>query len=253
TLADFKGKVVLLNIWATWCGPCRKEMPALDRLQAALAGPDFEVVALSIDRGGMDAVRKFFADIGIRNLAMYLDSSGQALRTLSALGLPTTLLIDREGREIGRLIGPAEWDSPEMVEFVRCVVARSDAADQEKIRHPQWRRCAPGAALIFRRVARAATVNHDGGIDGCRQTDRGRRSAPDQAGAEPRSLLSRQSMGTPSARRRRAFGWHRAQLELAGGRGHRGHSYKHLAMPGDVRTRSVHAVPLQRKAIDGVA
>jgi len=80
----------------------------------------------------MDAVRKFFADIGIRTLAMYLDSSGQALRTLSALGLPTTLLIDRDGREIGRLIGPAEWDSPEMVEFVRCVVARSDAARSGK-------------------------------------------------------------------------------------------------------------------------
>jgi thiol-disulfide isomerase/thioredoxin len=132
SLADFKGKVVLLNIWATWCGPCRKEMPALDRLQAALAGPDFDVVALSIDRGGMDAVRKFFADIGVRNLAMYLDSSGQALRTLSALGLPTTLLIDREGREIGRLIGPAEWDSPEMIEFVRCVVAKRDAAKTAK-------------------------------------------------------------------------------------------------------------------------
>jgi len=132
SLAEFKGKVVLLNIWATWCGPCRKEMPALDRLQAALGGPEFEVVALSIDRGGTDAVRKFFADIGIRTLAMYLDSSGQALRTLSALGLPTTLLIDREGREIGRLIGPAEWDSPEMVEFVRCVVAKGDAAKTAK-------------------------------------------------------------------------------------------------------------------------
>ena len=132
SLAEFKGKVVLLNIWATWCGPCRKEMPALDRLQAALGGPEFEVVALSIDRGGTDAVRKFFADIGIRTLAMYLDSSGQALRTLSALGLPTTLLIDREGREIGRLIGPAEWDSPEMIEFVRCVVAKGDAAKTAK-------------------------------------------------------------------------------------------------------------------------
>jgi thiol-disulfide isomerase/thioredoxin len=127
-LADFKGKVVLLNIWATWCVPCRKEMPALDRLQAALGGPDFEVVALSIDRGGMDAERKFFADIGIGNLAMYLDSSGQALRQLGAVGLPMTLLIERDGREIGRLIGSAEWDSPKMVEFVRCVVARSDAA-----------------------------------------------------------------------------------------------------------------------------
>jgi len=131
-LADFKGKVVLLNIWATWCGPCRKEMPALDHLQAALGGPDFEVVALSIDRGGMDAVRKFFADIGIRTLAMYLDSSGQALRQLGAVGLPMTLLIERDGREIGRLIGPAEWDSPEMVEFVRCVVAKSDAARSRK-------------------------------------------------------------------------------------------------------------------------
>ena len=136
SLAEFKGKVVLLNIWATWCGPCRKEMPALDRLQAALGGPEFEVVALSIDRGGTDAVRKFFADIGIRTLAMYLDSSGQALRTLSALGLPTTLLIDREGREIGRLIGPAEWDAPEMVEFVQCVVARSDAATAGKAPAP---------------------------------------------------------------------------------------------------------------------
>ena len=107
-------------------------MPALDRLQAALGGPDFEVVTLSIDRGGIDVVRKFFADVGIRNLAMYLDGSGQALRALGALGLPTTLVIDREGQEIGRLIGPAEWDTPEMVEFVRCVISRRDAARSER-------------------------------------------------------------------------------------------------------------------------
>jgi len=132
SLADFKGKVVLLNIWATWCGPCRKEMPALDRLQAALGGPDFEIVALSIDRGGIDVVRKFFAEIGIRNLAMYLDGSGQALRALAALGLPATLIIDREGREVGRLMGPAEWDAPEVVEFVRCVISRRDAARSER-------------------------------------------------------------------------------------------------------------------------
>jgi thiol-disulfide isomerase/thioredoxin len=128
SLADFKGKVVLLNIWATWCGPCRKEMPALDRLQAALGGRDIEVVALSIDRGGLDVVRKFSAEVGIRNLTMYLDSSGQAVRQLGAVGLPTTLLIDRDGREIGRLMGPAEWDTTEMLEFVRCVVSRGDAA-----------------------------------------------------------------------------------------------------------------------------
>jgi thiol-disulfide isomerase/thioredoxin len=127
SLNDFRGKVVLLNIWATWCTPCRKEMPTLDRLQAALGGIDFEVVALSIDRR-MDAVRKFFADVGIQRLAMYLDISAKATRQLSAVGLPTTLLIDREGREIARLIGPAEWDSPEIAAFISCVIAGGDAA-----------------------------------------------------------------------------------------------------------------------------
>jgi thiol-disulfide isomerase/thioredoxin len=131
SLADFRDKVVLLNIWATWCIPCRKEMPALDRLQATLGGPGFEVVTLSIDRGGMDVVRKFFVEVGIQNLAMYLDSSGKATRELSVVGLPTTLLVDREGREIGRLIGPAEWDSPDMVEFVKCTISRDDDTQKE--------------------------------------------------------------------------------------------------------------------------
>lgn len=127
SLADFGGKVVLFNIWATWCVPCRKEMPTLDRLQAKLGGADFEVVALSIDRR-IDAVRKFFAEVGIQKLAMYLDSSAKATRELGAVGLPTTLLVDREGREVGRLIGPADWDSPEMAELICCVIARNDAA-----------------------------------------------------------------------------------------------------------------------------
>jgi len=127
SLNDFRGKIVLLNIWATWCAPCRKEMPTLDRLQAALGGADFEVVALSIDRR-VDAVRKFFAEIGIQKLAMYLDSSAKATRQLGAVGLPTTLLIDREGREIARLIGPAEWDSPDIAAFISCVIAGDDAA-----------------------------------------------------------------------------------------------------------------------------
>jgi thiol-disulfide isomerase/thioredoxin len=123
TLADFRGKIVLLNIWATWCAPCRKEMPTLDRLQAELGGPDFEVVALSMDRKGPDAVRKFFAEIGIQHLALNIDRTSQAMFTLGAYGLPLTLLIDREGREVGRLIGPAEWDSPEMVTFIRSHLA----------------------------------------------------------------------------------------------------------------------------------
>jgi thiol-disulfide isomerase/thioredoxin len=132
SLADFRGKAVLLNIWATWCVPCRKEMPALDRLEAALGGPDFQVVPLSIDRGGADVVRKFFAEIGIKKLEMYLDVSGDASRQLSVVGLPTTLLLDREGREIGRLIGPAEWDEPENVQFVKCVIEKSGATEVRK-------------------------------------------------------------------------------------------------------------------------
>ena len=118
-LADFKGKVVLLNVWATWCVPCRKEMPTLDRLQSAHGGADFQVVALSIDRQGLDVVRKFYGEIGIKHLDMHVDSSGKAARELGAVGLPTTLLIDRAGREIRRLVGPAEWDTPEMIEVIR--------------------------------------------------------------------------------------------------------------------------------------
>jgi thiol-disulfide isomerase/thioredoxin len=124
-LADFRGKFVLLNVWATWCVPCRKEMPTLDRLEAKLGGPDFEVVALSIDRGGAEAVRKFYADIGIRNLAVNLDAKGEAPFKLGAVGVPTTLLIDREGREIGRLVGAAEWDAPKMVDFLKATIAQN--------------------------------------------------------------------------------------------------------------------------------
>ena len=123
TLADYSGKVVLLNIWATWCAPCRKEMPTLDRLQAKLGGQDFEVVALSMDKKGPDAVKKFYADIGITHLALNIDSSAKAIFALGAVGLPTTLLIDRDGKEVGRLIGPAEWDAPDMVEFIRGRIA----------------------------------------------------------------------------------------------------------------------------------
>lgn len=128
TLADYSGKVVLLNIWATWCAPCRQEMPTLDRLQAKLGGPDFEVVALSMDRKGPDAVRKFFAETGVKHLALNIDTSAKAMFTLGAVGLPMTLLIDRRGKEIGRLIGPAEWDAPNMVEFIRGRIA----ADQKE-------------------------------------------------------------------------------------------------------------------------
>jgi thiol-disulfide isomerase/thioredoxin len=126
-LAGFRGKVVLLNLWATWCIPCRAEMPTLDRLQAKLGGADFVVVALSIDRKGMTAVESFYREVGIVHLGKYIDSGAEATGHLGILGLPTTLLIDREGRELGRLVGPSAWDSPEMVTFLQGIIAPKPA------------------------------------------------------------------------------------------------------------------------------
>jgi thiol-disulfide isomerase/thioredoxin len=118
TLADFRGRHVLLNVWATWCAPCREEMPSLDRIQLKLGGADFQVLALSVDSGGIEAVRKFYAELGLKNLGMYVDRSLQVNSALRIVGLPSTVLLDPEGREIARHIGPAEWDSPRMVESI---------------------------------------------------------------------------------------------------------------------------------------
>ncbi len=134
TLADFRGKLILLNIWATWCQPCRQEMPMLDRLQVELGGPDFQVLALSIDRGGFETITKFYGEVSVKHLAMYLDSSTEAASTLGAVGLPTTLLIDRDGPEIGRLIGPAEWGPPDMVAFIRGHLPRQSGLSESAVR-----------------------------------------------------------------------------------------------------------------------
>jgi thiol-disulfide isomerase/thioredoxin len=119
TLADFRGRVVLLNVWATWCVPCRKEMPALDRLQARLGGQDFLVMALSVDRQGVVAVKRFYQEVGIEKLAIYVDPSGRGSHGLGLPGVPTTLLIDRQGREVARKMGAAEWDAPEMLSLIQ--------------------------------------------------------------------------------------------------------------------------------------
>ncbi|MBU6155557.1 MAG: TlpA family protein disulfide reductase [Alphaproteobacteria bacterium] len=119
TLADFRGKVVVLNLWATWCTPCVAEMPMLDRLQKELGDEGVVVLALSIDRGGSKAVQEFFERTGVRHLGVYVDPSMRSTTDLRAPGLPTTLLIDPEGTELGRVIGPMEWDSPEAKELVR--------------------------------------------------------------------------------------------------------------------------------------
>jgi thiol-disulfide isomerase/thioredoxin len=121
TLADLKGRVVLLNLWATWCVPCRKEMPALDKLKAELGGAAFDVIALATDRGGIEKPRKFWGETGVKSLGLYLDSS-DAQHGLGVIGLPTTLLIDKTGHEIGRLVGPAEWASPEAKALLQAAI-----------------------------------------------------------------------------------------------------------------------------------
>ena len=113
TLKSWHGRVVLLNLWATWCAPCRKEMPGLARLQKEMGSARFEVVALAVDRAGAEAAGKFLRSVAADDLALYIDPTARSGTALKAAGMPTTILIDAQGREIGRLTGAAEWDSPE--------------------------------------------------------------------------------------------------------------------------------------------
>lgn len=124
TLADFKGKIVLVNVWATWCAPCVAEMPALDALQAAFADEPFEVVAISTDYKGVPAIKNFFAKHDIENLNVYNDRSLKISQELAGGILPTTVLLNRQGREMGRIAGPAEWDSPAAKRLIRHALDR---------------------------------------------------------------------------------------------------------------------------------
>lgn len=129
TVASFAGRTVLLNLWATWCVPCRQEMPALDRLQAALGGERFSVVAVNIDTGNPERARRFLGEIGVTRLAWYADPSlavfNEMKRRGLALGLPTTLLIDGKGCQLGVLAGPAEWDHDDARRLVTAAIEGS--------------------------------------------------------------------------------------------------------------------------------
>ena len=128
TLADWHGRAVLLNLWATWCVPCRKEMPALDRLQGQINAKDFAVIAVNIDTGDPAKPHRFLSEVGIKNLAYYDDPSTNVFQELKrvgrAIGLPTSILIDRTGCEIGYLAGPAEWSSEEALKLVQATLAQ---------------------------------------------------------------------------------------------------------------------------------
>ena len=123
SLSQWKGRVVLVNLWATWCGPCRKEMPELAKLQHLLGSEDFEVVAISVDRQGAEVARPFLETVGAEALTLYLDPSTKVLADFKAVGLPASILIDRSGREIGRMFGPADWASPEAVRLIGTAIA----------------------------------------------------------------------------------------------------------------------------------
>jgi len=127
-LADFRGREVLLNLWATWCVPCRKEVPALDRLQGRMNGKDFVVVAVNIDTGDPAKPHRFLAEAGTKNLAYFDDPSTNVFQELKrvgrAVGLPTSILVDRAGCEIGYLAGPAEWSSEEAIALVQAALTR---------------------------------------------------------------------------------------------------------------------------------
>ncbi|SDU40711.1 TlpA disulfide reductase family protein [Stappia sp. ES.058] len=129
TVADFAGRTILLNLWATWCAPCRKEMPALDALQTDLGSPDFEVVTVSVDRGSDEKPKAFLKDIGVSRLAFYADPTMEIFQTARsrgrAPGLPSTMLIDETGCEIGTLMGPAEWASEDAKALIRAALGES--------------------------------------------------------------------------------------------------------------------------------
>lgn len=129
TLADFRGRTVLLNLWATWCAPCRAEMPALDKLQGELGGKDFEVVAVNIDTRNLDKPRRWLEEIGVTRLAYYADPQAKVFQDLrqvgKAVGMPTTFLLDPKGCELARLNGPAEWGSADALALVRAALGRS--------------------------------------------------------------------------------------------------------------------------------
>ena len=123
-LADFDGKLVLLNFWATWCAPCIRELPSINALQAKMQGDDFTVIALSIDREGKPVAERMRQRLKLDRLPLYLDPPGLVAAALDVRFMPTTVLFDRRGREIGRMEGVAEWNGREASDLVRYFIDR---------------------------------------------------------------------------------------------------------------------------------
>ena len=125
SLADFSGKLVVLNLWATWCAPCLREMPSLDRMQTRL-GEDVVVLAISEDRGGDKVVDPFIEKLGLKSVKFYLDPKSTAEQAFKVQGLPTSFVIGREGSVLGRVEGAAEWDSPRLLDTLKSFLASDE-------------------------------------------------------------------------------------------------------------------------------
>ncbi len=124
-LDRYRGKVILLNLWATWCPPCIRELPALDNLQSTLGDQDFTVMALSIDEADMEVPVSFVRGLGLKNLDVYLDFTGTIAKAFPLYGLPITYLIDQRGLIIGYIVGAAKWDSPETMKFLKHYIVQA--------------------------------------------------------------------------------------------------------------------------------
>lgn len=123
-LADYAGKYIVLNFWATWCAPCRKEMPQLSQLQAEMGGDAFEVVTIATGRNPPQAMQRFFDEIGVDNLPLHMDPKQQLARDMAILGLPITVILNPEGMEIARLRGDADWSSDSAKAIIAALVSR---------------------------------------------------------------------------------------------------------------------------------
>ncbi|MFC7702939.1 TlpA disulfide reductase family protein [Plastorhodobacter daqingensis] len=123
-LSDYHGKIVVLNFWATWCAPCRHEMPSLDRLEAALGGPDLAVVPVATGRNPVPAIERFFTEAEVTRLPILRDPRSALSREMGVLGLPVTVILDRDGREVARLTGDADWDSASAKAILAALIAQ---------------------------------------------------------------------------------------------------------------------------------
>ena len=136
SLANFSGKVVMLNFWASWCSPCLRELPSINRLQARLGSDQFTVVALNVDRGGKSVASRYTRRLNLDKLNLYLDQDNNTVKSMKLQSMPTTIIFDAKGREVGKLVGSAEWDSEEAVGLLQWFIDNPGHADQLPLKVP---------------------------------------------------------------------------------------------------------------------